>query len=375
MGRVFAANVGYARGPLYCLLGLVFVPVKPRDILLAVMVPVLWGLGFTFAKAGLDQFPPILMTALRFTLTAAVLVWLVRPPWGMMARIFWIALIAGTIQYSLTFTGLTGLDASTAIVVVQLEVPFAVLLSVLFLKDRLGWRRVLGMAFAFAGVMLIAGEPRLHTDTLPMLLVVAGSLAWAIGQVMIKTVSRAGGVTLIAWVAVFSAPQLWLATYLFEDGQAEAIAAADWMGWGVIVYLGLVMTAVGYATWYHLLGIYRVSQVMPFLMLLPVTAMTGGVLLLGETVTPVTVLGAAIVIGGVGVISLGRRRPRPAHPMTLDDARAVAAAYRASRRAGAFDIAAMEAAVMVYLKRYPEVAETDARIFVSDLIVQAGESR
>ena len=350
------------------------VPVKPRDILLAVTVPVLWGIGFTFAKAGLDQFPPILMTALRFTLTAVVLVWLVRPPWGMMTRIFWIALIAGTIQYSLTFTGLTGLDASTAIVVVQLEVPFAVMLSVVFLKDRLDWRRVLGMAFAFGGVMLIAGEPRLHSDTLPMLLVVAGSLAWAIGQVMIKTVSRAGGVTLIAWVAVFSAPQLWLATYLFEDGQAEAIAAADWMGWGVIIYLGLVMTAVGYATWYHLLGKYRVSQVMPFLMLLPVTAMSGGVVLLGETVTPVTVLGAAIVIAGVGVIGIKRRAGGPAHPMTLDDARAVAAAYRDSRRAGGFDIAAMEAAVMVYLKRYPEVAETDARIFVSDLIVQAGEA-
>ena len=351
-----------------------FVPVKPRDILLAVMVPILWGLGFTLAKAGLDQFPPILMTALRFTLTAVVLVWLVRPPWGMMARIFWIALIAGTIQYSLTFTGLVGLDASTAIVVVQLEVPFAVLLSVLFLKDRLGWRRVLGMAFAFAGVMLIAGEPRLQTDYWPVLLVVAGSLAWAIGQVMIKTVSRAGGFTLIAWVAVFSAPQLWLATYLFEDGQAEAMAAADWMGWGVIAYLGLVMTAIGYATWYHLLGKYRVSQVMPFLMLLPVTAMTGGVVLLGETVTLVTVLGAAIVIAGVGVIGTERRPGRPAHPMSLDDARAVAAAYRESRRAGDRDIAALEAAVVVYLERNPEVAASAARGFVSDLIVQAGEA-
>ncbi len=338
------------------------------------MVPVLWGLGFTFAKAALGQFPPILMTALRFTLTAVVLVWLVRPPWGMMTRIFWIALISGTIQYSLTFTGLTGLDASTAIVVVQLEVPFAVLLSAVFLKDRLGWRRALGIAFAFGGVMLIAGEPRLQTDYLPMLLVVAGSLTWAIGQVMIKTVSRAGGFTLIAWVAVFSAPQLWLASFLFEDGQAEAIAAADWMGWGVIVYLGLVMTAVGYAAWYHLLGKYDVSRVMPFLMLLPVTTMVSSVGLLGETLTLATLAGAAVVIGGIGVIGIERRPPGLAHPMTLDDARAVAAAFRESRRAGGFEIAAMEAAVMVYLKRYPEVAETDARIFVSDLIVQAGEA-
>ena len=348
---------------------------KPRDILLALVVPVVWGLGFTLSKAALDQFPPILMMALRFSLTALVLVWFVRPPWGMMTRIFVIALIGGTIQYGLIFTGLTGLDASTAIIIIHLEVPFAVLLSAVFLKDRVGWRRAAGMALAFGGVVLIAGEPRLRDDLLPVLLVVGGALSWAIGQILVKTVGRVGGLTLIAWVAVFASPQLIVASYLFEDGQAEAIAAADWRGWAVILYLSLVTTAVGYSLWYHLLGRYRVAQVMPFQMLLSVTTMASGMVILGETITPVTALGAAVVIAGVGFITVARRAAAPAHPLTLDDAAAIAAAYRERRRQGTLDIAAMEAAVAVYLKRYPEVSETDARVFVSDLIVQAGEAR
>lgn len=277
---------------------------KSRDILLALSVPLIWGLGFTFAKAALDQFPPILLMALRFTLTALVLVWFVRPPRGMMTRIALIALISATIQYGLTFTGLIDLDASSAIIVIQLEVPFALLLSAVFLGERIGWRPAIGMLMAFGGVMLIAGEPRMRGDLLPVLMVAGGALTWAIGQVMIKTVRGVGGFALIAWVAVFAAPQLFLASYLFEDGQIEAIAAADRLGWGVVIYLGLVMTAVGYGVWYRLLGLYRVNQVMPYLMLLPVTTMISGVLLLDEIITPVTALGAMVVIAGVGFITI-----------------------------------------------------------------------
>lgn len=97
---------------------------KPADLLLALLVPVIWGLGFTLAKVGFVHFafPPILLSALRFGLTALVLVFFVRPPVGYFAPIFWIALVSATIQYSLTFTGLDRMDASTAIIVVQLAV-------------------------------------------------------------------------------------------------------------------------------------------------------------------------------------------------------------------------------------------------------------
>ena len=276
---------------------------KTVDILLGVVVAVLWGLGITLAKAAMEQFPPILLTALRFSLTALALVWFVAIPRGYLWRIFLISIVVATIQYSLTFTGLNGVYASTAAIVIQLEVPFATLLAALFLGDRVGWRRVAGMAVAFGGVALIAGEPRLQDNLLPFFLVMAGALTWSVGQVLIKTLGGAvGGFRLIAWIAVFSAPQLFVASWLLEDGQVQAIAAADWLGWGVVIYLGLVMTALGYGLWFHLLGHNPVSHVMPFLLLLPVVTMAGGIFLLDEVLTPRTLAGAALVLSGVGVI-------------------------------------------------------------------------
>lgn len=276
---------------------------------MGIAVAVIWGGGFLLAKVAIEHFPPILLMAIRFTVTAFVLVWFVPIPKRQLGRLFWVALIGAAIQYSLTFTGLKYINASTAIIVVQLEVPFAVLIAVAFLKDRIEPMRIFGIALAFSGVVLIAGEPRLEGNFLPVLMVAGGAFTWAVGQVMVKSLGPVGGFTLIAWIAVFAAPQLYVASWLVEDRQFAAIYAADWVVWAVVAYLGIIMTAVGYAIWYHLLGKYPVHQVAPFLLLLPVTTVLGGVLLLDEPLTLRLTIGGLIAIGGVALINLIRRKP------------------------------------------------------------------
>jgi O-acetylserine/cysteine efflux transporter len=279
---------------------------KPFDIFLAISVPVIWGLGFTLAKVAFvfTDFPPILLIACRFALTTLVLIWFVKPPRGYMQRIFWIALISATIQYSLTFTGLNGLNASTAIIVVQLEFPFMALMAAIVFKDHLGWRRIAGVALAFLGIVMIAGQPRLYANLLPVFLVIGGAFTWAIGQIMIKKLDgKVGGFALIAWVALFATPQLFLASWVFETGQMQVSQSTNWIGWGVVIYLGLVMTALGYGIWYHLLGKYRVTQVGPFLLLLPVTSISGSIIILGEKLTLIELFGTLVVISGVWFVT------------------------------------------------------------------------
>lgn len=276
---------------------------------MGIMVAVIWGSGFLFAKVAIEHFPPILLMAMRFTVTALVLVWFVPIPKQQLGRLFWIALIGAAIQYSLTFTGLKHIYASTAIIVIQLEVPFAVLLAVAFLKDRVDAVKIMGMALAFVGVVVIAGEPHLQGDLFWVLMVAGGAFTWAIGQVMIKSLGPVGGFTLIAWIAVFAAPQLYVASWLVEDQQLEAVRTATWVVWAVVAYLGVIMTAVGYAMWYHLLGKYPVYQVAPFLLLLPVTTVLGGVLLLDEALTVRLIAGGLLAIGGVAIINLVHRKP------------------------------------------------------------------
>jgi O-acetylserine/cysteine efflux transporter len=107
-------------------------------------------------------------------------------------------------------------------------------------------------------------------------------------------------------VAIFATPQLFVASAIFETGQIEEIQSASLQAWLAVVYLGLVMTALGYAMWYRLLGLYSVNSVMPFLLLLPVTAVLGGVFFLDEILTIKIVAGGGLAIAGVAIITLRR---------------------------------------------------------------------
>ena len=286
----------------------------PYDFLLGILVAALWGMGLVFAKAAIVHFPPILLMALRFSVTALVLVWFVRPPLGHLWALAGIAFVASAVQYSLTFTGLKWLDAGVAALIVQLEVPFLTLLGAIVLGEKTGTRKWIGIAVAFLGVYYIAGEPQIAADMRAVFLVIGGAATWAIGQVMIRRLHDIDGLTLTAWIAVMAAPQLFAMSAIFETGQVEAIRGADWIVWAAVLYLGLVMTALGYGIWYTLVRRNPVSLIAPFLLLLPIFTIFGGIVFLGERLTQTTVLGGAIVLAGVAVIVIEPRRRRSRNP-------------------------------------------------------------
>ena len=120
-----------------------------------------------------------------------------------------------------------------------------------------------------------------------------------------------GGFTLIAWIAVFASPQLFAFSLVLEDNHIEHIQSADWIVWGTVAYLGLVMTALGYGIWYTLVARHPISRVGPFLLLLPVFSVIGSTIVLGETLTPWSIAGAALVILGLAIVMIERETADP----------------------------------------------------------------
>ncbi|MBI1207169.1 MAG: EamA family transporter [Azospirillum sp.] len=283
-----------------------------RDSLIALAVVALWGCNFAVAKFGLTEFPPLFLMVLRFSLVALLLVPFVAVPVGRLRQVFLLSVSLGGLHFPLIFSGLADLDAATASIAVQLEVPFASLLAALVFKDMLGWRRSAGMLVAFAGIAIIAGEPRLAGRLGPLALVVAASFAFAVASIQIKALGPINGFALNGWIALFAVPQLLVGSLLLESGQLAALAAADWRGWGAVLYMALISTIVAYGAWYFLVGRYPVNQTMPWLLTTPVFGVLAGVVILGEAVTPPLLLGGALTVAGVAVIVI--RRPRTIVP-------------------------------------------------------------
>jgi O-acetylserine/cysteine efflux transporter len=187
-----------------------------RDFLFAISVPFLWGIGFVITKPGMEQFPPMLINGLRWSLSGLILVWFFPIPKKYLKSIFLVSIVACTIQYSLTYTGLSIIDASSAVLFVQCEVPFGVLIAYFLFKERPGIKNIFGIIIAFVGLVVLLGAPNLQGKFIGVLLLLSGAFTWSLGVVMVKPISKKiGGFAVAAWISLFCGPMLLLGSFIY----------------------------------------------------------------------------------------------------------------------------------------------------------------
>lgn len=282
-----------------------------RHIAMALCVMLIWGVNFAVAKVTVGEMPPLMVNAIRFGLVAIILVPCVKMPRDKLVDILILATIMAPFHFGLMFIGLTGSDAAAAAIAMQLSVPFAALMASFYFHDRLGRQRAIGMVVAFAGVVVLAGEPKMDGELLMLGLIVLSAAMWGVGNIQIKRIGDINPFALSAWMALFAAPELLVLSLLLEHDHWHAITAANWTAWGGILYMAVLVAIVSYAMWYHLLRTYQVNQVVPFSLLGPVFGVAAGIVLLGEAATWQKLVGGAITISGVAMISLYRPPPKP----------------------------------------------------------------
>ncbi len=279
-----------------------------RDILLAISVPILLGFGFVIAKPAMQYFPPYLLMGLRFTIPALILVWWFPLPKGLFLDLFKVSFIGSTLQYGLTYTGLNIIDASSAVLLIQLEVPFGIIIAFFLLKEIPSIKNIIGLGIAFVGVFILTGAPNLEGKFIGVLLTLSGAFTWSLGAVMAKPISKKiGAFALMTWLCVFSGPILILVSVIFNGNPIQYILSANFYSWLTVIYLGLFMQPAAYGAWYYVLSRYPVNKVMPVLLLLPMVGLITAIFLLGEDPPKQVFLGGTIIVFGVAMILFGKK--------------------------------------------------------------------
>ena len=282
-----------------------------RDILIAISVPILLGFGFVIAKPAMQHFPPYLLMGLRFTIPALILVWWFPMPKGLFLDLFKVSFIGSTLQYGLTYNGLNIIDASSAVLLVQLEVPFGILIAFFLLKEIPKIKNLIGLAIAFIGVFILTGAPNLEGKYFGVLLTLSGAFTWSLGAVMAKPLSKKiGAFALMTWLCVFSGPLLILISTIVNGNPIQYILSANFYSWITVIYLGFIMQPIAYGAWYYVLRRYPVNKIMPVLLLLPVTGLLTAIFLLGEEPSKQVFLGGTIIVFGVGVILFSKSKKK-----------------------------------------------------------------
>ena len=281
---------------------------KLPHLLLALAVCFAWGLNATAAKIGVAYMPPVFFTALRFIFVLACLFPFLRPVPGKYRELIPAVFFMGALHFALIFIGVKYSDASTMAIVNQLYVPISVLLAMVWLGERVHWRRWLGIATAFAGVVVFSSDASAAPHMLGVFFLVLDGIAMGIGTVLLRRIQGVPVFVMQAWMAALGIPLLLATSFLLETGQVEAVLNAPWQEWAALAYSVLIASLIGHTGYYILLQNYDVSLVGSVLLLGPAIGVLGGVILLGEPFTLLIVLGSLLTLAGVGIVLM--RSPR-----------------------------------------------------------------
>ena len=275
-----------------------------RDSLIAALVPIFLGFGFVIAKPAMDHFPPILLMGLRFTFAASILIWWFPIPKKYLKKIFIASLVANTLQYSITYSGLNLIDASAAVLLVQTEVPFGVIFAFFLLREKPTLRSLVGITIAFIGVYILTGSPNLDGKFIGISLTILGSAIWALGQVLVKPLSKEiNPLALVAWLALFSGPLLITISAIIDGDTIYYLKNANKYSWLIAFYLGFIMQPITYGCFYYVLKNNPLYKVLPIVTMgIPLTGLLAAIFLLGEKPTLELFIGGIIILIGVIII-------------------------------------------------------------------------
>ena len=279
-----------------------------QDIALAVLVQLIWGVGFTSMKPFVAAFPPLLFIAMVYALIALVVTPLAPRSTTPFRWMMLIAALGGSVQSCLLALGLSMLPASTSTLLLQLTVPFAILMSWIARIDRPNLRNGLGCAVALAGVAIVIGAPGEKNSWIGVALIATASLSWSAAQILIRLRCRDSGATFYAVLARHAWPQALVASFILERDQLGRLASASLGDWVGLVAIALVGFAGGYILWYHLLVRNRIDQLLPFTLLMPPIGVATGVMWFEEPLRSSLLAGGVVILAGLAVVVWPTRR-------------------------------------------------------------------
>ncbi|MCR3748359.1 EamA family transporter [Lentzea californiensis] len=285
---------------------------SPRHVLLAVLVAAIWGFNFVVLKAGLDEFPPILFSALRFLAAAVPAIFFIGRPSVAWRWVISVGLVLGVAKFSFLFIGLkAGMPAGLSSLVLQSQVIFTAVFAAVVLRERPKPVQITGIALALAGIGVIAWDYGLSSPLLGFALLIAAAACWGVSNVLMRYARPADTLRFMVWVSAVAVLPLFALSALTED--MSALGRLNWTGVGAVGYVAWISTLLGFGIWGFLLRQYESSVVAPFSLLVPVFGMFSAWAFLGEDLSGLQAVAGGLVLVGLAIPQLmGRRAARTA---------------------------------------------------------------
>ena len=277
-------------------------------LLYGLLAASIWGGMYVASKVVLDTVPPFVLLSSRLILGAVTLlpfVWRKRggsfaaKDWG---KVLGVGLLGYGISLGFQFVGTKLSTAANGSLVTSATPAFVLLFAAWLLKERITTRRLQALGIASIGVVIVLDPrtARLSPDLfLGNISLVAAALTWALYSVLIRKVTRGLDVLPVSLVAFLGGLPLTIPVAVYEWNQ-YGVGELSWVLICGILYIGVVSTGMAMYFWNTAFARLEAGIASLTFFAQPVVGAGLGALLLSEKITPLFLVGGALI--GVGLV-------------------------------------------------------------------------
>ncbi|WP_444930754.1 EamA family transporter [Microbulbifer sp. SSSA002] len=274
-------------------------------VLQALACALIIGMAYPIIKLALGDVPPLLLTAVRFSLVGLPLVFFFPFPKTSALSVLLIGIFLQFLTTGLAYFALRAdAQAGVASLLMQCQVIFTLIFSVCFFADKVSRQQLIGLLIAIGGFVLffIHADEDGATTVKGFVLLVGSGMSWAIGNMVLKTMKGVNLLHLMVWASLVPPIPLFVMSYYMETQKPIAILlGASPMAWVAIFYQSFLITLLAFICWGDLIRRYSSAYVAPFGLLVPVFGLLGSRVLLDESMDAVEWGASVLVFAGIAL--------------------------------------------------------------------------
>ena len=279
-----------------------------KHYLLLLLITFLFGSAYPVQKLIFNQnVPPILMGSLRMFIVFICLIpfWKFKIP----EKKYWLPLFFFSIcmgfmaNLFLTLSLKEAEIVSPIIIGSQLAIPFAILLSSFFLKEKVSFRKWIFIFTSFIGVGILAFDPLIKNEIFALLLISFMAFFYASAQVFSRYLKELDVTLTNCLMGLCGFFFLFITSYIFEGNTLNNLININFKSWLLILHSAIFVSIAAHMSMFYLYKIYPVNKVFPFYALFPIFGILQTMVIFNEIPTLIVFLGGLIVITSIYLLN------------------------------------------------------------------------
>ncbi|AJC48240.1 EamA family transporter [Allofrancisella guangzhouensis] len=278
---------------------------KPYDIGIGILVTIMWGCNFSVIELGLQSLDPFILTFLRFLLCCFPFIFFMEKPKNvsLLSIALYGILFGAGLWWVVNFAMYKGLTPGLSSVFLQFSAFFTIIISVIFIKEKINFVHFIGMLLSCLGLSIIIIFSSEESTSVGIFLVLLAALSWAFCNLIVKITKPQNMVAFIVWSSLFSFPTIFIMTLCVKGISPflQIFTNLNISATFSVVFQAYITTILGYWIWNNLMKKYPAATIAPLSLIVPISGMLCSYIFFGEKLTYIELIAISIIILGIAI--------------------------------------------------------------------------